>query len=127
MVIKYENAMAWLTINVSIIQDYCLCTSNLVIQLTKTGYTTIDPVLFSSWSEKLYEHNKVCRMARCWEDSTTSTGLVYRAVVTWHWHKLYLKCSNWQKIWRSMYNKTTLLCLFSKCSTFNSKREIICH
>jgi len=48
-VIKYENAEAWLTKKcICIIHDYCMYTSNLVIQLTKTGYTTIDPVLFLS-------------------------------------------------------------------------------
>lgn len=97
--------------NTCIIHNYCMYTSNLVIQLAKTSYTAIDPVLFSSWSEKLYEHNKVGRMARCWEESTSSTSLVYRTVVTWHWHKLYLQCYNWQKIWRHMYDNTTLLCL----------------
>jgi len=76
-VIKYENAKAWLTKKcICIIHDYCIYTSNSVIQLTKTSYSTIDPVLFSSWSEQLYEHNKVGRMVRCWEDSTASTGLV---------------------------------------------------
>jgi hypothetical protein len=49
MVIKYENAMTWFSINVSaLFIIYCLDTSHLVIQLTKAGYTTIDPVLFLS-------------------------------------------------------------------------------